>query len=207
MSNENMFGDIIPEPAAAADGGGSYKQYHQIFGRMYCYSDNRWVTTTNKQYGHSLYQYSTSAGAASDPLIEWENMSLYLPAGSKIKGLTILGYANDTEITDIEIHGDLRTPDATRLDGGSVPIGGGYDADNEDTHTTVHRDFYANPTGGGTAFTGGDMRDKRRRHVDLDVSATEDSLLSLYLRPVGTLTGTRYFYMNGIWEIEYPQGE
>lgn len=164
--------------------------------RAFCYTDNRWVTESDDLRGFGAQDASESAGTGTtNPTVDYDHIGMYVPSGHTVKGLTITGRANHSSLTDVEIFAYVRKPN---------PITGwesGIDANGEMTNTKIHGDLFMNPTGGATAFTGA-CNDMHRRNIPLDVDITEDSFLSIYLRPTGTITSTRYFYVTYTWELE-----
>jgi len=166
-------------------------------GRWYCYTDRRWTTDSDDLYGPSYYQFVENSGTGETPIIEWEHLGMFVPAGTKVTALNMIGRANNTQVTDMEMYVIYREPTTS---GGWES---GLDADGEFTSTVLHNDLFFTPTGGGTVFTGA-MNDIHKRTIALDHTVGNDGgYLSIYMRPVGTLTSTRYFYSTYTWECEY----
>lgn len=162
-------------------------------GRFYLYTDLRWVTDSDDNYGAAYYQFNESGGTGLDPITEWEHMGFFIPKGKTVKKLHFTCRANNTEVTDFEIHAVLRRPDPiTRWETG-------MDNDAEDVDTLLLRDLFV---AGSPITLGGNMGDRRRRTFDINTEATEDSYLSIYIKPIGVLSATRYLMTSYTWEIE-----
>ncbi len=168
------------------------------WGRIYCYTDNRWVTGNDDNYGITYHQHNESGGTGASPIVEWEHRGWYMPDNIKIKNIYIFGRVNNVEVTDLELDIYACTPTtAGRWEGAGV------DNDGELTNTQLHNDNFFSPTGGGTAFTGA-TNDNHVRKITIDHSLTAGSELRIYMKPAGTITATRYF-PHGIfveWERE-----
>ena len=161
-------------------------------GRHYIRRD-RWYTGADDQYGYSYYQFAEQAGSGSVPILEWEHMGLYIPAGRRLGNWHVAGRANSTSITDIQFYIALRYPDSP------ARWTAGYDHDNEMDHTVVLDDMFVNPVV-GDAFDGGNMLDMRRRSFNLNHTVAQDCFFSIYMKPTATSSSTRYFYHT--WTLE-----
>lgn len=163
-------------------------------GRWYLYADNRWITDSDDNYGTSYYQFAESGGTGTTPIAEWEHMGKLVPAGKTINKLHFVGRSNSDEVTDLEFYIILRKPDPiTRWETG-------LDNDAEDVEVVLYNNLFFAPTDGGTAFSG-NMSDRHWRTIDINHLVTENSYLSIYIRPTGTLTATRYFTSTFTWDI------
>jgi hypothetical protein len=164
-------------------------------GRVYCYTDNRWITDSDDVQGLNAINWNESGGTGVDPIVEWEHMGIFVPAGYTVVNFHLIGRANNNEVTDIELYICERKPNPiTRWETG-------VDADGESTVTVLYRDLFENPTGGGSALTG-NMNDRRRRTLAINHDVTEDAYISLYMKPTGTITATRYWYLNHTIELQ-----
>jgi hypothetical protein len=164
------------------------------------YVDNRWVTAYDDIYGPNHYNATENAGTGVTPITEYEHLGLYLPAGTILKSLTILMRNNSSvDVTDANLFVDLKTPEESRWLGG-------YDNDTEDSHITLLDDLWYNPTDvSQPAFTGGAITDLNRREYIFDHTVAADSMVALYMQPVGdAIQTTRYFYATHIWTLELP---
>lgn len=159
-------------------------------GRFYCYTNNRWVTDSDDNYGGNNFQFNENCGTGAEPLIEWEHMGILVPKNNVIKKLLFAGKSNNNQVTDLEIRIVIKTPN---------PISRwetGMDNDSEDSVQTLYSGFYK------TSSMTAPMNDFMRREIDLNnFQVIEDSMLSIYLRPVGTITSTRYFRATWSWEL------
>jgi hypothetical protein len=118
-------------------------------------------------------------------------MGYFLPKGTKIKNLLLTGRTNSIQVTDLEIRIKVKqAATEARWDDGIWT----------DTHMTNQSLFSGNFR---TPNMSTDMNDFRRRKIDLgDHVLAEDSFLSLYMKPVGTLSTTKYFMATWSYEIE-----
>lgn len=160
-------------------------------GRHYLYADRRWVTSSDDQYGTNYYQIAESGGTGAEPIYEWEHMGNIIPKGRKIKNLTLIGRTNNTQVTNLELRVVCKRPNPiTRWETG-------IDNDSEVSIDVLFSGLFK------TTEMTGNTNDMMKRLIDLgNYEVPEDSMLSLYVKPVGTLTGTRYFYSNWVFEIE-----
>lgn len=158
--------------------------------RFYCYTDRRWVTESDDNYGTSYFQGQESGGAGADPLVEWEHMGTVIPKGKILKKMHLIARANSTQVTDFEISIMMRVPNPiTRYESG-------FDSDTEMTNTEIFRGNFVQPN-----FTGF-MTDRRYLEIDLgNYEAAEVSQLSIYIKPIGTLFSTRYIMSNYTIEV------
>lgn len=162
-------------------------------GRMYCYSNERWVTNSDDRYGPSYYQWNENCGTGNNPTIEWEHMGDLILPGTRVKSLSIAGRVNNQQVSDIEVYGLVRTPNpATRWQTG-------MDNDSENTVTDLFRGSFRN---GGVFTHSGNTNDLHLQRWEFDVPVTDFSMLSLYLKPTLNGTSTRYAYLTYVWELE-----
>ena len=189
-----------------AGGGGPQKRHIQATARWYFYADRRWVSGSDDNYGPLYVNNNESAGTGIDPIREWETQGFYLKAGTVIKTVTIIGRANNNDITDIEMYWRFRRPDPiTRWDNGT---GNGIDNDAEQVHDIVHRDFWKTTLGTGPLGTAAGpvstvaMNDQHRRIIEVDYTCPTDGWFDMLMKPVGTNTATRYFYCTHLIECE-----
>lgn len=157
-------------------------------GRWYCYTDNRWVTNSDDNYGPTYYQFNESGGTGADPLIEWEHQGDMLPAGTLIKSIIISCRTTSTEVTDFEFALVRTTPEVGRAESG-------VDNDAEDVHAEIYRDFYFNPTTPGQPAMTGNTNDLHVREIPINVTLEELNKVGMYIKPVGTITANRYLLM------------
>lgn len=186
--------------AAGGGGGGAALSFITMTGRVYCYADRRWVTDGDDNYGPTYYQWNESGGVGVDPIVEWEHRGHLVPKGTKLHELKIEGRSNNAEVTDLEIMVVVKHPD---------PISRwetGFDGDGEDAAGTftVMRELFYGPSGGPAVLTN-PSNDRHMRTFDLGgYEVPEDANLSIYFKPVGTLTSTRYYPIGYTYTVEAP---
>jgi len=177
---------VVPDPLYQSDSSDLYVR--SMGGRMYCYTDKRWVTPNDDLYTDTYYQWVENCGTQENPLIEWEHQGTFLKAGDIVRDFIIVGRMNHVTVTDVEMVLVKSTPNPiTRWETG-------IDNDAEMINEVIYRDFFKNNSS-GIPLTGA-SNDKMRRKIDIDHHVEFDSELRLYLRPLGTMTATRYFYAN-----------
>lgn len=200
LGDLQLVGDLsaVPDNAYYGKDINGVQTFHKLptrlipnSGRFYLYNNNRWVTDSDDNYGTNYYQFNENCGTDADPLIEWEHKGIVIPPGKIIKALHFGGDCNVTLVQDLEIVLVLRTPNSWET---------GLSADTDDTEIVLYRDFFLNPAV-GTQFTG-NLFSTHNRTIELDQEVLDKSYLSIYLRPVGTFTGTRYFRSSYTWEIQ-----
>jgi len=164
--------------------------------RFYCYTNNRWVTSSDDLYGTSYYQASESGGTGTDPAIKWQQQGLFLAAGTKIHDIHVIGRASSTSLTDLECYGLIQRPNQTSEWGTGVNV-------NAQINTTdVIRDFWYAPAV-GTVFAGVTTSlHKRTFSAEHELSA--DGFFTMFVKPVGTATANRYFYGTIAIECSLP---
>jgi len=159
-------------------------------GRWYLYSDSRWVTESDDNYGSGYFQFTESGGTGSNPVYEWEHMGTLVPAGKIIKSLMLGCRANSTSITDIEFRIVCKTP------AGSNTWYSGIDNDSEIQVQTLYDGRFVTPE------MSGNMGDTRLRKIDLNnFEVQDDCQLCIYIKPIRYGSGTKYLYSNWTWEI------
>lgn len=162
-------------------------------GRYLCSADTRWVTSADDLYGFNLQNFQENCGTGLDPIVEWEHMGLFVPAGRTLRKLHLIGRVNNAEVTDLEIDIYEKYPNpATRWSSG-------IDADGEVTTNSIYRDTWMTPTVGDSHT--GDIRDMHKRTLTLNHAISQDCFVGIYIKPVGTITANRYFYATNTWEI------
>lgn len=166
-------------------------------GRVYGYSDERWISIHDDQYGSNYYQYAENAGTGSMPIDEWEHNGIIIPAGYKLKNFYLLGRTNSTQYTDLRICIKEILPNPLSR------FATGYDSDVEITGNVLSdvlfKDMVQNQT--GQSFSG-IMNEKHLGVANIDHVFSDTCELRLYIKPVGNLTSTRYFYGTWTWEFE-----
>jgi len=147
------------------------------------------VTDSDDNYGPNYYQMNETCGTGVLPDIEWEHMGYLIPKGKYIKDLKFAGKSNNTQVTDLEVYVICRRPDPiTRWDTG-------MDNDLEDVQDVLYSGLFKE-----IQHTG-NMNDFMLKTIDINYLVPEDSMISIYLRPVGGITATRYYSATWTWQI------
>ena len=166
----------------------------RVSGRYYLYTDKRWVTSGDDNYGTAYFQLNEAGGTGATPTAEWEHRGLFVPAGTVLTEFYIVGRMSSTQVTDLEYYLVERKPtDPNAWESG-------YDNDNEMTNNLISNDKWFNHTDG--AFTGA-TNDIHRRKITLATPHlfVDDAYLTMYVRPEGNLGGTRYGLMDIIYTL------
>ena len=168
------------------------------YGRIYAYTDNRWVTGNDDNYGPTHIQWNEGGGTGADPIVEWEHQGIPIAPNTRITRFYMMARSNSVEVTDFEVCIYKTLP--------STPArweGVGVDNDAEIVSVEIWRDNFFSPAS-GTAFTGA-MNDRHLRIVDIsgpNAEYTEFGELRIYFRPVGTITATRYLQTTIMFDTE-----
>ena len=187
----NQAGQPVEDAVQEGVAPDTHKQVSMFSGRWYCYTDNRWCGFSNV-YGHSYYQYNFGGGTGAEPSVAWDANGIWLPRGTKLKSLTIKGRSSNTEVTDMELY--LRTHQV------DYALGADIDSVGEVNAQTILAPTALNLVNGGA-----DLSDMHAAQVDLGgFQLQHDGDVLMYLRPVGSLTSTRYFYGTTCLEVELP---
>ena len=170
-------------------------------GRYYAYTDLRWVTGDDDNYGPAYYQNNESGGTGTDPIVEWEHIGTLIPDGAKVKRITIRARTNNTTLTDGEFVIYKRSPSpVTRWETG-------FDNDGEDTVIELYRGMWWNNIEAGQPTFTGSTNDRHQRVFVMDDTNdanlfTKDDELMIYFKPFGTLSANRYFMYSRMIELE-----
>jgi len=159
----------------------------RISGRFYLYAGNRWVTSGDDNYGTTYFQFNESGGTGNDPVYEWEHRGILVAPGTVLTGFDIVGDVNNTQVTDVEYVVVERRPDDV------AAWDSGFDNDTEMENIVIDRDFFWDHS--ASPVKTGNINDTHGTFVTLDTPHlfTEYAFLTIYCRPVGNVTGTRYF--------------
>lgn len=164
--------------------------------RFHLYTDNRWISAGDANYGLEDLNSTENAGTGVTPLIEWENIGVPFTAGDIIRNIELRLRCNNTEITDLQVYIVYTHPDST------ARWTAGFDNDGEIDSVVVYDDFYKDREGTDNDLTAA-MNDRTRQIFDLDFTVPEDGELRVFVKPVGTITATRYDYMQTIINMEH----
>ena len=169
-------------------------------GRVYCYfSDLRWVTMNDDNYGENNQNWSEAAGTGVDPIVEWEHQGAMVPAGYRVNRVWIAVRNTNALVLDLRV-AILKVAPADTFDWFST----GLNADSELDVTELHNDLIFNPVGGAPALLGA----TNHRHMrEIDLSANADALFSehgelrFYFKPTGVFTTNLYSQVSVLAEI------
>lgn len=160
--------------------------------RVYCYVDNRWVTSAHAIYGTQYVNANQTAGVATNPVLSWAAIGDQLTPDDTVVGFSLYGRFNSAEVENMEYSVMFVAP----VNQVAMSNGVGVDAVSEFTYTEVARGlFYFDQL--PTAPT-----DQRRVDIPLNFSVPENGVLIIAFKPVGTFAATRYFYGSYRYEIE-----
>ena len=73
-----------------------------IGGRVYCYTDNRWVTH-HSAFGAQTENVSSNGGTDAEPTKSWANMSVLVAQKSRLTTLEVALRPSSTEITGYDL--------------------------------------------------------------------------------------------------------
>lgn len=159
-------------------------------GRWYLYTDKRWITESDDIYWPAYYQFSESGAVGAEPVVEWEHKGVLLPEWTHIESLDFLARADSIEVTDFEIRVVARYPTVqTRWQSW-------VDADAEMTNVNMYSGNFVE------AWWTWDMADHRKKVIPINYTLTGDAMVSIYIKPVGTLTATRYLQSTHTYKIK-----
>jgi hypothetical protein len=181
---------LLPEHA-------EYMYVQQQSGRFYCYTDNRWISSSDDNYGSNYYQFAESGGKADNPVIEWEHQGVLMDKGETVRRLTFNARSNNNEVTDFNIRVYARFP--TNPDKWRTGLSGDANMTNE----LLLDDMFMNPVdtpNWDLPFTG-NMKLHHRRTINLDYQMPADGWLSLYIKPKGIIKSTRYIMSTFRYDI------
>ncbi len=172
----------------------------QNSGRFYLYTDERWVTDSDDNYGFGYYQFAESGGTGVNPIQEWEHQGHMLQKGETLKKFILNARTNTSGngVSDIDVILSFRYPDPT------TRFQTGYDSDGEVTEVEILRENWftvGNPATWGPTLTGV-INDGHRRIADLDFTAPEDGWLSIYVQATGDITSQSYFLTTYRYDVE-----
>jgi len=170
----------------------------QESGRVYCYTDDRWVTSGDDLYGPAYFQWAENAGGGTNPVQEWEHQGIMVNAGSKYKKFSISLRTNAWDVTEMEVLISYRRPSS-----GNTYAGGYINSDGEMENTTIHRDFFYVPTNGVSYIFNSGVTNRRTFNFDFDIP--DDGWITVYFKPTVTGSSTRYAYITMTHIIDIGQ--
>ena len=181
-------------PTSSGGSSGTNTTFIQGAGRVLMATDNRWITDSDDIYGFNKEEFTDAAGTGSEPNIKWQTRGVPIPPNYRVKKIHLIGRTNSTQITNI----DIRVYKRERSSGGSNQ---GVDNNSEMNNTQIYSGQWFDS---GTTYTG-DSNDSFDKQITTSIHNSSASLsqVTMYFRPVGTLSSTRYFYMSYTMELEY----
>lgn len=173
-------GEAGPTGPAGADGAQgpqgepgppTQRQVVDMGGRWYLYTDNRWVGFS-LNYGSQTSNYNQNGGTGVEPNVIWSQIGPLILDGATVRKLRVAGRANSNEVTGIDL----------RLYHQTGTWDGAWDSVGETTRTQLL-------AADNVVFSNADLK----RHIfDINQAVVGDGFLIMVVRPIGTLTTTRY---------------
>lgn len=181
------LGTVIGQRIKAnAGGGGASLNVQNFTNRFYLYTDQRWISAVDGNYGFDDINSSESAGKGATPLVEWENQGLPFDVGDTIKQVQFRLRTNNIDVGDLELYLAFIHPDA------ETRWVTGFDNDGEMTTVVLHNDLFKVPLVGAPITAA--MNDRSRRVVDLNYTVPVTGELRVFMRSTLPPTATRYAY-------------
>lgn len=151
-------------------------------GRVYCYTNRRWVGPSST-YGQSSQNQTADLGTGALPSAIWEQGGFPMPAGTRLRRFMCEGRANNAQVSGMEFA-------VVHYSGAND---GSWNSDAEVTQTVLLT---------GTLSTGTFRSLFNSGTVDVTIPA--DGHVFVAYRPTATPTATRYFYQHFSAEYELP---
>ena len=187
VASSGDYSDLNNKPSTTGR-----KQVINTSGRLYCYSNERWISS-NPSYGPTYYQWAENAGNAATPIREWEHRGFQLPTGTVVKSIKFEARTNSAEVTGLRVAAYIKNVDL------------------QDDALTIDTDAEANyfevitPTDIITQASSSQFRDMRQGDISgIDITLPQTGELVLYLKPLGNMTSTRFIYFSMLLEVELP---
>lgn len=158
---------------AAFPSGAKIANRAEVGGRFYCYTDNRWVTYFTT-HGTKNPNISAGAGTGTDPTLSWQHIGAMVEKDACLQFIKSAHRVNSTEVTGVDMRVYFQTG----------PWDTGWNSNGDVTRTLI------GSVDNGTAATS-----FSQTTIDLgNFIAPEDGFVLFFMRPVGTITATRYLY-------------
>jgi len=157
----------------------------QAAGRVYCYSNLRWVYP-NTAYGMTYHQWNANAGTGVNPTQTWAYNGWRFNPKSRLVGIVLRGRSNNASITGMSVFLGAASPDYRDKD---LAI----DSAGESNFETVLA-----PTPFNDGWNVGNLQDMRETEIELDYQFGDNGgVLQPYFKHTrsGTTT-TRYYYLS-----------
>lgn len=156
--------------------------------RWYWTTTNQWTSNAHTSFGWNQIQVNQYYGTGSLPTpIEWEGNGYPYSKGDVIKKMELRHRANHNSITDLNLYFIYVYPTTI------TKWNTGYNSDADLTTAVLLDTNY--DTGGDNTVTATHTWRSRQVFSDLDYVCPEDGELRLYIQPIGTITSTRYSYI------------
>lgn len=144
-----------------------------VGGRFLCETDNRWIGFSNT-YGVQSQTHSTSSGTGLNPSVNRTNMGAFVPKGAVLERISGFMRGSNAEVTGCDVQVHFQTG----------PVGAPWLANEDITRVPV------------AEAPGTDVQPGYQK-LDIDLGqmmAPEDGFVLMFLRPVGSLSSSRYIY-------------
>ena len=167
-------------------------QYTQLSGSWDMFASNNWVTWSDARFGPAQPDWDLNLGTGTEPIIDWDGMGVFFPAGATLKKVVIKSRSNSNDVDAIQTFARVHDVDLTAGD----PIDDPFEVNAVTVSSVSTVDLDAGPGG---------ANDLRSFEIDLgDYTFTNDGDLHVCLRPdPGSISGNRqlrctvYIY----WEL------
>ncbi|MDH7911367.1 hypothetical protein [Winogradskyella sp. SYSU M77433] len=159
-------------------------------GRFYMNTNNRWVGVSI-DYGQEAENKNQNHGTGTTPSVVWNSLGIgFLPQNTILHSLELVGRVNNAEVTGIEVQ--------LSCQGNNLDEGIGYDSIAEALNEVI-----LPPTSLGNNAPS--FQDMQRHILPLgDFVLDRDRIIEFCCRPVGTITATRMWIMQGYLHFTLP---
>lgn len=158
------------------------RQSYGITGRWYMNTNNRWATFS-AIYGVAIENYNQNGGTGAEPDVNWAFTGPFVRAGAVIHEVKGMLRSSSTEVTGIDVRVIFQSGNLAS---------GNWDTNGETTQNLLYSGNNLPFTGTSWAAMGWDCG---------DFTPTQDGVVLVFIRPVGTITTVRYLY--GPLSLEY----
>jgi len=182
----------VVEAEELTDGSETQLHKHSAFfmeqGRFEAFTDNRWVTWSDINFGPNQADFDLTGGTGAEPNIDWDGQGVLFKAGTTLKSMTAKCSGNNAQVTGGEFFARVHDTDFTQP---------GIDTNGEVGAVTVL------PV---TSLTNNPVtNDMKINTFSLgDYVMNNDGDLHIAWRPIGTITATRFYRCTIIVEYLAP---
>lgn len=168
-------------------------RYLPISGRLYCYTDGRWISVFDDNYGGVYHQIAESAGTGAEPISEWEWGAAKLLPGEMVTGLHFTGRSTNSEVTDLNLRVAQRVPT------GANTWANGIDADGE----FINENKISGTISGLIPNYTRNLLDKHAGYIPVanPTQVTDIGEATVCFQATTSGTATRYIQLNCLLEI------